>query len=169
MGGTPQPIFDMSKAVPLTPQEHPLFDMSKAQPIVTMSAAPPRGWLERAGEAVANAEVPGTGVTLGEAGNRAKEFANIAGTTALTLGGGPEGGVAGVLAQGGRTAQEIAQGAKFAHSLDEAGEGVDLLSKVKSALPSAATVEQVTKIAKVIRNVGVSAGVARYLWHEFFE
>lgn len=31
---TPQPLFDMSKAVPLTPQEHPLFDMSKATPIV---------------------------------------------------------------------------------------------------------------------------------------
>lgn len=39
MGGTPQPLFDMSKAVPLAPSEHPLFDMSKAQPI--SSAADP--------------------------------------------------------------------------------------------------------------------------------
>jgi len=33
MGTTPKPLFDMSKAVPLTPSEHPLFDMSKAVPM----------------------------------------------------------------------------------------------------------------------------------------
>src|SRR5258708_4637143 len=48
MGGTPQPLFDMSKAVPLLPSEHPLFDMSKAQPI-TAEADPLRGAAQATG------------------------------------------------------------------------------------------------------------------------
>lgn len=108
LGGTPATT---APSVPKQPSSIDLSDLGGTPTVSpgtpTMSAAPKKGIIGKAIDAISEKEVPGTGVTVGEAGKRAGEFAHIAGSEAMALGGGPEGAVAKIAGVGGEAAQAI--------------------------------------------------------------
>ena len=42
------------------------------------------------------------------------------------------------------------------------------LQAIRNALPSAATMEQAAKVAKIVYHLGLGTGGATFLWHEIF-
>jgi hypothetical protein len=160
-----QPLFDMSQAQPINSavQGKPLFDMSKATPL------------------------PGSGEQLNDVGNRVivprpgEEFADTmkravaSGKTvtqpqidaemktapakvAQTLTAAPVIGAAGAAALTGADlgAYQAMRGAGYA------------VEALKDILPSKATADQIFKVGKIVRDLGLTAASGRYIYHAFY-
>jgi hypothetical protein len=159
----PTQLFDMSKAQPIGTDGPPMFDMSKATPL------------------------PGSGEVLNDVGNRVivprpgEEFADTmkravaAGKTvtqpqidaemksapakvAETLTAAPVIGAAGAAALTGADlgAYQAMKGAGYA------------VEALKDILPAKATADKIFKVAKIVRDLGLTAASGRYLYHTFY-
>ena len=147
----------------------------------TMSAAPPQGAISKAVDAVSSTQVPGTGVTIGEAAHRAVDFGKIAGSEAATLFTGPEGlATKGLAAVGGKAAQMLAADpydAELAQWVQKMGipaeEAPGIIQKSLQAANGAAGklfgdltgfAEAYPHLAKAAKVAGIGAGGATTLY-----
>jgi hypothetical protein len=159
------PLFDMSQAQPINSaaQSKPLFDMSKATPL------------------------PGSGEQLNDVGNRVivpKEGESFAATMQRAVAAGKNVTQQQIDAEMQTAPKKAAEvltaapviGAAGAAAITGAGLGASQVWKgagyavdyLKDILPPKATVDQIVKVGKIVRDLGLTAASGRYLYHAFY-
>jgi hypothetical protein len=154
----PTQLFDMSKAQPIAQaaQGAPLFDMSKATPL------------------------PGSGEQINDVGNRVivpKPDESFSDTMQRAVASGKTVTQPQIDAEMKTAPAKVAQtltaapviGAAGAAALTGAGLGAGYaVDALRNILPSKATADQIVKVGKMVRDLGLTAAAGRYIYHAFY-
>ncbi len=153
-----RPLFDMSQAQPINSaaQGKPLFDMSKATPL--------QGAGEQINDVGNRVIVPKDDESFADTMKRAAAYGKTVTPAQIN---------AEVKTMPAKVATVLAAapaiGAGGAAALAGAGEGAQAgFQALKNILPQKATMDQIVKVAKMVKDLGLTAASARYLYHQFY-